>query len=67
MDQSGGHEKRLGKLRLDNLGGAPLGGAALELIAMTCLVSLDRHGCDVVAPRDLELSACHQCGIDRRV
>jgi hypothetical protein len=30
VDHGGGHEKRLGKLRLDNLGGAPFGGAALN-------------------------------------
>ena len=67
MDQGGGHQKRLRKLRLDHLGGAPLGGAALELVAMACRISLDRHGCDIVAPRDLQLSTRRQCGIDRRV
>jgi hypothetical protein len=44
-----------------------VGGAALELIAITCRVSLDRHGCDVVGPCDLELSARRKRGIDRRV
>ena len=54
MHQGGGHQERLGELRLNDLGRTPLRRAALELVGVTGGVGLDRHRRDILGPLDLQ-------------